>query len=324
MGSVLIKEISKLKDFRGIRALSEPLTLKKFNILVGRNNSGKSTLLDALYLFPDPDRGSPIRKKVSGDTVKSFLSQRKSGSRSLVYKYDGVAELIFQADLDGSWKTWEAHISPNKPSEIRIEGKKSEKISDYTQTLFFPYDTQFMKKLDDFLQDQEEKLIKAQIHKEVAKFISGELDENFTEVFLKKDGWYLRRDDATYIHIMDIGDGVKKIVRTYMVIRLLKPRLILWDDFDAAMHPSFVKGLLKWLYSGNWQVVLSTHSLDVLYYLLDILEDRKNEDEEENIQVLLLRRVNDILYHKALSLEELEDLVDSNTDPRFLATTIKV
>jgi len=40
MGSVLIKEISKLKDFRGIRALSEPLTLKKFNILVGRNNSG--------------------------------------------------------------------------------------------------------------------------------------------------------------------------------------------------------------------------------------------------------------------------------------------
>ena len=116
MGSVLIKEISKLNDFRGIRALSEPLALKKFNILVGRNNSGKSTLLDALYLFPDPDRKNPI----SGGVVKSFLSQRKSGSRSLVYKYDGVAELIFQADLDGLWKTWEAHISPNKPSGIII------------------------------------------------------------------------------------------------------------------------------------------------------------------------------------------------------------
>ncbi|MCD6370160.1 MAG: ATP-binding protein, partial [Thermoplasmata archaeon] len=116
----------------------------------------------------------------------------------------------------------------------------------------------------------------------------------------------------------------KKIVRAYMVIRLLKPRLILWDDFDAALHPSLVKGLLKWLYSGNWQVVLSTHSLDVLYYLLDILEDGKNEKKEGNIQVLLLRRVDDILYHKSLSVEELEDLIDSNTDPRFLATTIKV
>jgi AAA15 family ATPase/GTPase len=42
-----------LKEFSGIRAFQEPLKLVKFNILIGRNNSGKSAILHALSLLPD-------------------------------------------------------------------------------------------------------------------------------------------------------------------------------------------------------------------------------------------------------------------------------
>ena len=53
-------------------------------------------------------------------------------------------------------------------------------------------------------------IIKKGLHTKIAKLISSNLDENFTEIVLKKDGWYLRREDASYIHIDDVGDGAKK------------------------------------------------------------------------------------------------------------------
>jgi AAA15 family ATPase/GTPase len=54
-----ISEID-VKEFRGIKRCKEPIKLSKFNVLIGKNNSGKSSLLEALYLFPLPRLHSTI------------------------------------------------------------------------------------------------------------------------------------------------------------------------------------------------------------------------------------------------------------------------
>ena len=46
-----------LREFRGIRELEKPIPLSSFNVLVGRNNAGKSAVLEALYLLSKPFRG---------------------------------------------------------------------------------------------------------------------------------------------------------------------------------------------------------------------------------------------------------------------------
>ncbi len=317
---MLIGEIVEIREFRGIKELAEPLPLRKFNVLIGKNNSGKSALLEALFLFPDPDRTYQLFPKPWG--IKSFIGNRRSGLKSLIYKYEGITSLKFKAEIGRGIDEWTITMSSKGESKVFQNNRKVEsRLLKFKESLYFPHDTQFIKELDEFLDENEEALIKENIHTKVAKMISKHLDERFTEIVLKKDGWYLRREDASYIHIDDMGDGVKKAARIMMVAELLKPKLILWDDFDTSLHPSMIKMLLKWLAQGDWQVVIATHSIDVLYYLADLNEELDNFDA----QLILLRKdQEDILHHKELDIDELEDILEGNIDPRLLVSELKI
>ncbi|AHF80332.1 AAA family ATPase [Thermococcus paralvinellae] len=361
---MLIEEIIEIKEFRGIKELAEPLLLRKFNVLIGKNNSGKSALLEALFLFPHPERMHPLRKqeitnkkskKPNREHYVLFnLAIRRHGLSSLIYKYSGTATIILRCS---EGKKWEISINESGSSKVKLNGRyltldsktdllyyQSEtkkkinimlsqhpdiplssskrlmtKIS--TISLYFPYDTDFIRSIDEYLTKNENSLMKYGIHSRIAQLVSQELDEKFTEIVLKKDGWYLRREDATYIHIDDVGDGLKKAARIMMVAELLKPKLILWDDFDTSLHPSMIKMLLKWLAQGDWQVVIATHSIDVLYYLADLNEELDDFDA----QLILLRKdQEDILHHKELNMDELEDLLEGNVDPRMLVDVLKI
>ncbi|MHC1575632.1 MAG: AAA family ATPase [Candidatus Methanogasteraceae archaeon] len=63
MAGAFISEID-VEEFRGIKRCKKPIKLSKFNVLIGKNNSGKSSLLEALYLFPSPQIDS-IHKKMT-------------------------------------------------------------------------------------------------------------------------------------------------------------------------------------------------------------------------------------------------------------------
>jgi len=45
-----------LENFRGISKMEEEMKFKRFNVFVGKNNSGKTTILQSLFLFPYPKR----------------------------------------------------------------------------------------------------------------------------------------------------------------------------------------------------------------------------------------------------------------------------
>ncbi|EHP88275.1 AAA family ATPase [Methanotorris formicicus] len=47
---MLINETKSIKEFRGIKELKEPLKLSKFNILIGKNNSGKTAILESFFI----------------------------------------------------------------------------------------------------------------------------------------------------------------------------------------------------------------------------------------------------------------------------------
>ena len=50
MSGAFISKID-IKEFRGIKSCNTSIKLSKFNVLIGKNNSGKSSLLEALYLL---------------------------------------------------------------------------------------------------------------------------------------------------------------------------------------------------------------------------------------------------------------------------------
>ncbi len=309
---MFIREIKEISEFRGIKKLSSPIPFKKFNILIGKNNAGKSTLMEAILLGTVPEYKEPI----TGRSVLEFIRDRHNGAHRLIYKYAGRAKTTCETE-----KGTITHALADNGEFLRGNKHVQIDLHKTSPVIFLPYDTNFMKHINKFLEDKEPEIVKKEIHTKTARRISEVLDEEFTEIVLKRDGWYLRRSDASYIHIEDAGDGVKKSVKVMMLLELLRPKLVLWDDFDTALHPGMLYELMRWLALGPWQVVLSTHSIDVLYYFNDLSE----EIEEFNGQVILLRKDSqDTLYHRELSPDEIETLLESNIDPRLIATELKI
>ena len=89
---VLIKDIY-IREFRGIRETKEPVHLSRFNVLIGKNNSGKSAILEALSLFPVPFRDYSI--PFIGRSRLDFISELHGEFGSLIYGYSGTAEIRF-------------------------------------------------------------------------------------------------------------------------------------------------------------------------------------------------------------------------------------
>jgi AAA15 family ATPase/GTPase len=183
--------------------------------------------------------------------------------------------------------------------------------------LFTPNDTSTLNDLKDRIRKMWDLIVKLEANTSVVKHINECIDETYTEIF--EEGTSVRKEAKSpyYIKLEDLGDGIEKAIKVMLFFEAIKPKLVLWDDFEASAHPSLIKILLKWLSEKDWQVVLSTHSIDVLYKLLEV--------KPEDLKVLQLRRTpEDTLLHKSLSLEELENLIEGNLDPRLLVDALSL
>jgi len=272
--------------------------------LIGRNNAGKSAILEALFLLPNP------KEDVFGHHKLYFVKNLLHSGESLTYGYWGDAKI--QYTFEYYWDNYpllceyETVIGENVVSrlsnfEVKSNDKKDiekfseeelakilkeaimrwdetkkeieEKIRKSENTsLLIPSNISLIKEFDHKIASEKNKLMKQGSHVKVAKLISKCIEDEFTEIYL--DTMELRKElpdgNAFYIHLDDLGDGIKKAVRVMLLLEAVKPKIVLWDDFEIFAHPSLIETLLKWLTEEDWQVVLSTHSIDILYALLSI------------------------------------------------------
>jgi len=153
------------------------------------------------------------------------------------------------------------------------------------------------------------------LNTKAVRLVKETISDEFTEVLWTKDGVSLRKvlpeGRVAYIRLRDLGSGLKKVLTIVMLLKTLKPKMVLWDDFEISVHPSLIRETLRWLAKENWQVLISTHSIDVLYELLEI---------NKKFSVLQINKdKGDILKYKCLGREELEDIIEANQDPRLLS-----
>ncbi|MEM2971831.1 MAG: hypothetical protein QW270_05360 [Candidatus Bathyarchaeia archaeon] len=197
-------------------------------------------------------------------------------------------------------------------------------MKDIQKLVFFiPNSTEFIRTLANELRRDEywNFVVKQHAHSEVAKRISECVDDKYSEILIYKEHLCARKElpkaGPFYIKLADLGDGVEKAIAIMLFVNAFKPDVVLWDDFEAAAHPTLIRMLLEWLGGGKWQVVLSTHSIDVLDRLLEV--------KPKDAKVIQLKKTaDDILLHKELSLEELEAIIEANQDPRLLVDALQL
>lgn len=340
----------ELREFRGIRELKKPITLSSFNVLIGRNNSGKSAILEALYLLSKPFQRLA---KPYGKEIHKFLSEMHGGPSTLVYGKEGKASIkySFQNVVESNFKRLVVNgvirdrvqvsvrgitiiLDTDHVVEVRVDENGSvpdfESYQDFLRSaginletnelcLYIPNNTNAYNAIARFVLEDEvlSWIEKRGLHRRVVKdLVEPSVTDKFTEVTITRDKLCLRKEVSEdigplYIDVNSIGEGVKRAVLAYLAIEYLNPRIVLWDDIEVAAHPSLLENMLAWLSKSKRQVVLATHSIDVLYSLTQI--------SPKNAKIIVLsKNQEDTVFHKEMDLAKLSDYLEGGVDIRKL------
>ena len=336
---MIVKNLN-IKEFRGIKCCKRPIEFTKFTVLIGRNNSGKTTILEALSLLPHPTTAEFITSKpkidfirdnhgkdvVSFSELKTYKNLLYQYAGTSIIEYNNIGDKMVKLTIDRKKTKIEAETTKidglNEEYDL-VQGMEQNLIYNNfnkiiteksgTSVLFIPYNTEYIRNIDTRINNLQEAIIKDKIHVKVAKSLNKCVDDEYSEILFGTP-IRLRKvfpDNFTYIRINDLGSGAEKLVKIMALIEVIKPSLILLDDFEVGYHPTMLEVFLKWLIELDSQVVVSTHSIDVLYRLTKL--------ESEDIQIVFLKKSQeDILSYKIYNPIEIENYLDTNTDPRVL------
>jgi AAA15 family ATPase/GTPase len=295
--------------------------------LIGKNNSAKSSLLEALYFFPSPQIDS-----ICGNVNKiDQIAEIHSGRDGLIYGYSGNAAMTYNVNKT----SFTIELTSTGGIHILIDNKAKAPSEDIYKMLdipepdlkdisiYIPNDTKTINEYAKYVSSMENEIVKIGATKRVAEFVNRCIDEEYTEVLWKRDGISCRKElpdgSLLYPKLDDLGDGIKRATIIMLLLEARSPHLLLWDDFETASHPTLIKSQLEWLSKKDWQVVLSTHSIDVLYQLLEL------EISSADLQILQMRKLNDdTLVYESLTIDDLDDLMNANADPRRLVDALGV
>lgn len=330
-----------LRNFRGI--VEGELRLSPLTILVGPNNSGKTTVLEALLLahgFRDVFGGytlakilSEIHKSIESEGLDHLIHKYGASGRALVtYYVDGSPKsIIISVSADGRSLLFQ-YIEGTVDFEAIKEGRgavsgalqiatinrfsggggfKAKKL--LVDALMVRYE--FLDAMQSYLYHSWAEVVGKGISGRVAEWLSRVVGEDYidltAEPFGERPALYLYRSDRFRVRVSDVGDGVRLLAVARMMVEYLEPNLILWDDVESHMNPRALTLLASWLAdlaeSGK-QVVVTTHSLEALEVVA--------EAAGEKALIARLTLSDGLLQPSYYSADEVAELKEAGIDVR--------
>ena len=335
-------ESLKIKNFRGIK--EGELKLSTLTILLGGNNSGKTAILEALFLAPNPFRRVPYvvgRYNSAAEVVHSMHETLNSqGFAFLLNKYTAEnAEIECKVNGDEFLlrfirKGESILVSTNK--EMRsyntefTEGKEIKYFGGLELSSFktYPYDSglfinntllispKFVKIGYDYLEENWASIINLGVCRKVAEEASELSAERYKDITIepflgKKLAIYAYLEDGTRIRLGDLGEGIQNYILARILYEVEKPEVLLWDDVEAHLNPRILLNIAEW-FSGivedGKQIIVTTHSLEAAKTIAGL--------NEEKARIYLISLDNNILKAKEFTLEEIDKLIEAGIDVR--------
>ena len=253
----MIKRVG-LENFRGVR--KGELELAPLTILLGANNSGKTTVLEALLLAHGPAHRQPYPDVIAAELVRNLhMTLDAWGFSFLLHDYSAEkAGIIVETD-GGAWE-----LSLIRDGDI-IRMREPPQLGDQELELpmgkgsFWCATRGFSKAL--FIRSDLVRLayrylrtVWPDVWKHAPK-VAGELSKLVHEDYINftmepfhggEPTLYAFLKDGRRVRLGDLGDGVQVLAVVMLLNELLKPKLLLWDDVEAHMNPSMLLYLAGW------------------------------------------------------------------------------
>lgn len=310
-------ESVNIEGFRGIKECEEAIDLTEFTVLLGRNNAGKSSVLEALYLLfggYDPISSNWRSEEIKRIHESSNLAYRHSGEANIEFVYndiEGITEISNSVDsIDIAGHVTDKILPDRHLDDIGADISKTENMS-----ILFPSDFRTVQESLKNLQNMRAEIEKQDAHVKVAELLNKCIGDEYTEIYLETLEARKKPPDRSpfYVDINDLGTGVIRVIPVFMAVETIDPEILLWDDMETSLHPTLMREVLEWLAERDTQVIASTHSIDVLSGLLEV--------KPKNASVVQLAKSgDDVVRHETLDLTELEQIMDNaGLDPRFLS-----
>ena len=341
-GNIKVRELS-IENWRGIKKTRKPIKLKKINILVGRNNTGKTAILEALALLPYPHK---MLGYLGNSSILNYIIKYHWSTKSLVYRYHGrasityvieeedIGNILYRIEYDSGSNNimalynilgfdnvfFPGVVVDNTTRKIKRKGMiKTDRdlmklFGTKFEVLLLYASSNLYESLASFFDNPDNWSViesRGAHTRVVEEIINPTVDDEYTEVHLGKRGIEIRRRDARWIHVRDLGSGVQRVLLTALIIEYVDPDIVLIDDFEVALHPALMKNFLKYLVRRGCQVVLTTHSRDTIE-----LFDEIDVPADEGQVIVLYKDSNDIVRARYIDTSELHEILESGIDIR--------
>lgn len=327
--SILISNFKKLVNFK-------LENLRRINILAGPNNSGKTTILEAIYILCNQnDIGGLFqliksRSKVSGIDPKYLdnLLQKPFLLGGNFNKCD--VELQIEKYQDSSIEKYDDYIT-----SVKAAGKIEDTIN---STIIHTYEKNNMKRefvnvqhvcnsffsspycfeLDNLIRIYNT-TIQTKINGKmtfdlVIDFIR-RIDPDINKIILTEENGEKKFvvDSQKFkdqnIDLTSYGEGMLRIFELALCFASCKNGVLLIDEFETAIHYSLLLEFTKFIQElseyFNVQVFLTTHSKECIDAFV------KNRYKNEEISAYLIRSTDEAICAKHISGEKLEHMVKS-------------
>lgn len=364
----------KIKNFKCFDELN--LTnIGKFNFIVGDNNVGKTSLLEALLFTNDnnfntlAERWSFIIQHIRGlknitDTPLAYYVNRNkkgwdknsemafeielkeevaynieghhykdyAGEVSMLFTFD---KFIYKINFGENFNT-DVSLTILEPTTTKNENgfnshktiKKNTSIpnkknfGDVYNSL--PYIYFHLGYGSDLIQ----KYAKIQFVDEKREFIIEALRTLVEDIFYLEPAAILERENAIILRskskatmpLASFGDGTIKLFRILMEILEFAEQRLMIDEIDTGVHHSrlgqFLETTLKTAASQNTQLFATTHSLECLQKLQQILQKESNATLRNDVRIIRLASTQKGIKAYTYTYEEFNTLITNEQELR--------
>lgn len=295
---VWLKRFKQFEDFT--------LELGRFNVLVGANNSGKSTLLQAidllhslLKLHREGDRLATAGRYVPAGvlpvaSIKDLFWRRQTRSGN-----DNLAVIIGGEFADGSSVEFGIrHLFGNMNARVNshngIEGARLNELIGH-RAVWVPSSVGIVPDEEYRTSARRTSLIFAGRHNEVLRNLLVQLKDTHSDRFdqliailearfgarLEEVGFdeaqdeYVRADFASGTDVRhdlySAGSGFIQVVQLLAFVMTQSPSIVLLDEPDAHLHSSLQRAVVEILEDigrdEGYQIVIATHSKEIINFI---------------------------------------------------------